>query len=224
MPSVTQQQATERGRNPLAVERTTQDERGILVDPSPADIEIVERRVEHVIAQLAVQNISDIGSLSDVVVRDLVPELDLNSGADNGWTNENEWDQTGLTPDALNETYSLEHDDRAEDKVIAIFALSNVATSPSTTEVQFNNAQGGVFDILQTQGFLTDEEVLGLLNDPIISATSQRDLTIEQYVTSATDKLVFHGKVAEETGTTMGDNPSYFLSGLASRVAGGSGA
>lgn len=215
------EQAQDVGAQPVAVERTDYQDRGVLVAPSPQDIEIMERRVEYILARLAVRNISGVDTLQEVQVRDLIPEEDLNAGADTGWTNENEWDQTTLTANSVQETYALQHQNRAEDKVIAFFAISNVAVSPATTQVRFNDAQGGVFEILQTQGLLTDEEVIGLLNDPIISATSQQDMTIEQYVTATSDKLVFHGKVAEEAGTTMGDNPSLYLSRQAGNIGGG---
>lgn len=215
-----QRQAQQGGGNPIAVERSEWAEHGILTAPSPRDIEIVERRVENVAARLAVQNVSDIDNLSEVAIRDLIPQLDLESGADNSAL-ENRWLQDTLTADALNETYTIDHDARAQDKVIVVFAISNVAASPATTEVRVENNQGGVFEILQVQGLLTDEEVLGLLNDPIISATSNQNFAFEQFVTATSDELVFHGKVAEEAGTEIAENPRNFLSGLAPRSGGG---
>lgn len=220
--SANQRQAQQQGQKSIAVERSAFDERGILVAPSPRDIEIVERRVEFVAAQLAVKNISDITSIDEVVVRDLIPQLDLESGAANSAL-ENQWLQDTLTADALNETYTIDHDARAQDKVLVVFAISNVAASPATTEVRIENNQGGVFEILQVEGLLTDEEVLGLLNDPIISATSTQNYAIEQYVTATSDQLVFHGKVAEEAGTEIADNPQNFLSGQAPKLGGPGG-
>lgn len=217
--STTTRQTRESGESPIAVERTPYAERGILSSPSPRDVSLVERRIEHVISRLAVNNVSDISSLSEVTVRDLVPQLDLQSGADNSAL-ENRWLQDTLTADALNQTYTIDHDQRAQDKVIAIFAVSNVAASPATTEVRVENNQGGVFEILQVEGLLTDEEVIGLLNDPIVSATSNQNYNIEQFVTATSDQLVLHGKVAEEAGTEIADNPGNFLSGRAGSVGG----
>lgn len=214
-------QASELGQDPIAVERSNFDERGILTDPDPRAISVVERRVEHVIAQLAVRK-GFAENLNAVHVRDLIPQLDLQSGGDNSAL-ENAWVQDTLTADQLNETYTIDHGNLAEDKIIAFYAISNVNVSPSTTEVRFNTAQGGVFEILQTEGLLTDDEVIGLLNDPIISQGSEQDYAIEQYVTATSDNLVFHGKVAEERGTEMEPANQNFLSGINLGSSGGAG-
>lgn len=196
---------------------------GILTDPTVADINEIENRVRNAITQLAVSDIQSITGRDQVVVRDLLPDQDLETTSDNGWTDtDNKWETTGFTADQFSDAYGIDSTARAENKIIAIYAISNVAANPVTTEIQFETGSGAPFEQLQVEGMLTDEEVIGLLADPIIYGADQ-DGTIRQYQTGAADEVVYHGVVAEQKGSTFEDIPSRRLSGHGGGGAGPAG-
>lgn len=193
--------------------------RGILTDPTAADIGRVERTTREQLVQEAVQNISDVDGQADVIVRDILPDADLASGADNNWDgNDRQWEQNGMGntgAETANTVYNVDSDNEADDKIIAFYAISNVATSPVTTEIEFVDNTGGVFERLQVEGLLTDDETLGLLADPVVFGASQ-DGDINQYATGADDNVVYHGAVAEPEGQTLNESGRF----LSDKVAG----
>lgn len=195
------------------------NDHGILIDPTPAQINRVEENVRQLLQTLAIRQLEGVDGVDDVDVRDLIPSEDLDSGADNGWTTgTREWTQTTLTADAFNETYTIDADTGlAENKVVALIVVSNNAASPTTTEVRFDTGTGGTFERLQIEGLLTDEEVLGLIADPIVNLPDQVTV-INQYVTGTSDALVLSGAVAEKTSTTL-EPAQRFASDLRRRVA-----
>lgn len=177
--------------------------RGVLVDHTTTDMARMERNVREGLLSLAVSNISDINSRGDAVVRDILPAADLESGSDNNWNgSDNEWTQSSLTTGQFNQTYSLDSDAKADNKIVAFYAISNLDATPATTELQFKTSTGGTFERLQTQGLLVDEETTGMLADPIIYGATQ-DGDVEQYVTETSDAVVLHGAVVEPEGTTL---------------------
>lgn len=177
--------------------------RGVLVDHTTTDMATMERQVREGLLSLAVENISDINSRGDAVVRDVLPDQDLDSGTDNNWNgDDNEWTQDGLATDQFNETYALDSDGRLDGKIIAFYAVSNLDSTPSTTELQFLTNTGGTFERLQVEGLLVDEETTGMLADPVIFGATQ-DGAIEQYVTQTDDQVVLHGAVVEPEGSTL---------------------
>lgn len=187
------------------------NDHGILADPTASDMSRQEKRIRNAVQSLAQRDISEVSSADDVAVRDLVPAEDLESGADNGWDGSaRQWDQSGLTADSVNETYQVDSGAKADSKVVAIFAVSNLAADPSTTELIFESTTGGTFERLQTEGLITDEEVTGLIADPIVLRADQ-DAVISQYSTATSDQLILHGAVAEPTGQTL-EESARFLS------------
>lgn len=197
------------------------NDHGILIDPTPQEIGTMERQVRQLLQQLAINNEDSIDGPQDVDVRDLLPTVDFDSGGDNSAL-ENEWLQDTLTGDQFNETYQIDATagGTAENRYVAIIGLSNLAGSPSTTEVQFTTSNGALFEHLQVEGLLTDEETFGLLADPIITKAGQQT-NIDQYVTATSDRLVFHGAVAEKSGDNLEDGITRFFSDQQRAVNGG---
>lgn len=187
-----------------AGDRNPFNSRGLLADATTADIAQVENRVRRVLIQEAVGNISGINSQGDAVVRDILPALDLESGSANGWNGtNNEWTQAGLSANSWNEVYSVDSDAKADQKIISIFAVSNLTSSPATTEIRFLTGTGGTFERVQSQGLLVDEETTAMLADPLVFKANDNG-SIETWVNNAQDtELVFHGAVSQPESTDL---------------------
>ena len=182
------------------------NERGVRAANTVADIAAGESQAREVAASRAVQTIADISSQSDVHVRQILPTEDLDSGEDNGWDGEERrFIQSGLTEDEVNETYELDSDNQLEEKVVVIFAITNRADDPATTQIEFQSGTGGIFERLQVEGKLTDEQDTLLLADPVVFGATE-DGTVTQYVigdAEVDDEVIFHGVVAEQAGRTL---------------------
>lgn len=186
-------------------------DQGILINPTQAQFNQVERQLRQAVLEIAVNRLPGSHSRGDLRVRDLLPWADLTSGADNGWTTAtHKWEQSGMTPDALNETYTVDtgSGNQAEDKVIGIMAVSNNAGTPGTTALEFED-ETATFLELELDTTFTDEEVLGLLTDPVVYPNE--DGAISQWTEAAADELVLHGAVCEPKSQTYTDG-NYFLS------------
>jgi uncharacterized membrane protein len=183
------------------------NDRGVFVAAQPADINNTELAVRSLVEQLAIENISDVGDDEDVHVRQILPNEDLQSGDDNGYNGTDRvFEQTGLAADTVNETYEVDSDLKADDKVVAIFGVTNVAADPKTTELVFESGTGGIIERQNIQGLLTDPEDTLLFTDPLVFGATQ-DGVINQYTESAGDDgVVFHGVVAEPTGKTISES------------------
>lgn len=183
------------------------NDRGVFVAAQPADINNAERAARQLVEQIAVQNISDISTAEDAHVRQILPNEDLESGADNGYNGTDRvFEQTGLSADTVNEVYEVDSDLKADDKVVAIFAITNVSADPKTTELVFESGTGGIIERQNIQGLLTDPEDTLLFADPLVLGATQ-DGVINQYAESAGDDgVVYHGVVAEPTGKTISES------------------
>lgn len=183
------------------------NDRGVFVAAQPADINNAERAARQLVEQLAVQNISDISTAEDAHVRQILPNEDLESGADNGYNGTDRvFEQTGLSADTVNEVYEIDSNLKADDKVVAIFAITNVSADPKTTELVFESGTGGIIERQNIQGLLTDPEDTLLFADPLVLGATQ-DGVINQYAESAGDDgVVYHGVVAEPTGNTISES------------------
>lgn len=183
------------------------NDRGVFVAAQPADINNAERAARQLVEQIAVQNISDISTAEDAHVRQILPNEDLESGDDNGYNGTDRvFEQTGLAGDTVNEVYEIDSDLKADDKVVAIFAVTNVSADPKTTELVFESGTGGIIERQNIQGLLTDPEDTLLFADPLVLGATQ-DGVINQYAESAGDDgVVYHGVVAEPTGKTISES------------------
>lgn len=183
--------------------------RGVLVNPPKEVVNEFEIRARQAVQKKAVETISDIGQPANAHVRQLLPEEDLETTDDNDWSDDDrQWEQTGLTADEMNNTYSFDADDRKRNKVVAIFAVTNISGSPSTTQIQFETGNGAIIERANVEGLLTDPEDTLLFADPLIYSADENG-EIQQYVTDTEDNVVLHGVVAEKAGRTLEESDRF---------------
>lgn len=182
---------------------------GLLTEADRTDIIQAEEDLVAEVQNRAKAQIEGVNTNADVHVRDILPseDLDNDQGSNvNTWTNTNrEWIQSGLSADTLNQVYEIDASNRADEKVIGIFALSSTAADPITTEIDFEDGTGSRFERLMFQENQTfTEGDLALLRNPIVF-NEGKDAIIYQWTNdSGSDQVIYHGAVAEKAGTTLG--------------------
>jgi len=196
---------------------------GILTQLTPKQRQTVEMELRREVGQRAMDSKSiEVNSPQGLVVRDILPAIDLDSGAENGWTDAtgttlNEWTQdwnSSGTADAWNEAYVIDSNSNAESKVVGFVALNEQSPSPEAAQVRFNSGSSGnqgVRDIAQLESLHSDDESTGYLTDAVIYGADQGG-TIDVWLKdSASDgqALVIAGAVAEpvEENLTQPSNP-----------------
>lgn len=186
--------------------------RGLLTAQTPQDLAAFESAVRKTVEQMALSGIADVETVQDVHTRNILPSEDLESGADNGWNGDDrEFVQDGLSADQMNEVYDLNSNGRLDEKVLGIFGVTSLAANPVTTQIQFESGTGGIFERLQVEGVYTEENVTGILANPVIFGATQ-DGVISQWAKAAgDDQLVYHAVIAETEGETLEDS-NRFLS------------
>ena len=200
-----------------ATNQAAENNRGVRVAASIGDLAAVEQLVRSRLETAAV-NSSDVdGSTPDQIdTRQLLPDEDLESGGDNGWSGDvPEWEQIGLDATSYSEIYEIDSDAKADGKIISVFAVTSAAASPSATEIKFSTGTGGEFERLQIEGYLTDEEDTLLLSDPVVfDATEDGQIEAWNGEDSEQDEeLILHGITAEKVTTTL-EGSERFLSDI----------
>jgi len=198
---------------------SAENNRGVAVAQTDADLAAYERAVRSVLENAAISSSEVDGSNPDQIdVRQLFPGEDLESGADNGWNGDDPaWTQGGLSATSYNTVYNVDSDADADSKIVAIFAVTNAAADPLTTEIRFSSQTGGIFERLQIEGLLTDEDDTLLLKDPVVFGGAESG-DIEQWADAAgDDNVIYHGVVAEKSSETL-ESSQRFLSDLANGV------
>lgn len=183
---------------------------GTITDPSQQQITQRENTAIEDLHRDAVDNISSIGSQDDVHVRDLLPELDLESGGDNGWNGTNrEWLQSGLTADQLNEVYTVDSDAKAQNEIVRIYGVVNVAPEPLTTQVEFQNNTGSPIERAHVQTFEVSDISDVVLFERDIQFGADQNGSIHQWVNGAGDDVtIYLGKVAQQADTDIAERGS----------------
>jgi hypothetical protein len=182
-----------------------QNDRGVFAAATTADIQSAEVNARRTLEQEAVASTGiDADTAAGVTVRQLLPSLDLETGGDNGWSGDTrEFVQTGLGADSDNEVYEVDSDAKADQKMIAIFAVTNRSADPKTTQILFETTTGGRFEQANVEGLFTDPEDTVLFSDPIVFNATQSGL-IKQYATEAgDDQVIYHGVVAEAEAESL---------------------
>lgn len=149
----------------------------------------------------------------DLVVRNILPALDLEPGGDNGWGGDKqEWAQH-WTPDAnlgrFNEAYEIDSDGRAEGKIFAFYGVSfsplkAVAewarfTAPDSESVYAER----IFDVGR---FPSPEYTRMMFTTPVVFGPNESG-TIEHHLgDTGLERVEYHGWVAEPVGVTY-ENP-----------------
>lgn len=150
---------------------------------------------------------------NQVVVRDILPANDLNSGGENGWngTDENwvqDWSSDGAGTDAYAESYEIDSNNNAEGKIVAFHKI-NIPSGESadTRQVRFGVGKGGNQGTkawVNIEEAEQDSEGAGVFSQAVIYGPTQNG-NIEQYIKNTTDgnRLQFLGFVAEPIGETL---------------------
>lgn len=175
-----------------------------LVDPSTQDVANAQQQATNAAQNLA-DTITGVKNAQDAYVREILPEVDLASGSDNGWGgNTREWTQTGLSADTNNEVYQIDSNNEDQDKVLVFYGLANVGASPISTEVSFADGTNATFARLNDQVLEISEVSDYVIFDRPVVYGSTEDGYLYQYANSAgDDTLIYMAKVAEPTGNTV---------------------
>lgn len=182
-------------------------QRGLVAAPLGNVLYQQENAVRQVLERMFVQNSEGVKTVDKVHVRNLSPELDLASGADNGSAVDNDtFEQTGLTADQANEVYSIDSDNEADGKIIAFVAVRFPEPNPSTKNIEFKSKTGGIFERLITGAIPATEGVIGLLKRPIIYGLADGGSIRMQPSEAGDEFAVLHGLVAEQRGEELADS------------------
>lgn len=175
-----------------------------IVAPTENQVAQAQREAISQAEQLA-GTITGIGSQQEALVREILPDADLASGAQNGWTaTDREWIQSGLTADNVEEVYSVDSNNEAQDKVLVFYGLANPASTVITTEVIFQDGTGATFARFNVESLDLVEISDIILFDELIVYGSTEDGTINQWLDAAgADQMIYLAKVAEPLGQTL---------------------
>lgn len=182
-----------------------ENDRGVFAAATTADIQSAEVRARQILEERAVDSSGvEASDPDEVTVRQLLPSLDLESGEDNGWDGDTrEFVQTGLSEGEDNLVYEVDSDAKADQKMIAIFAVTNRSADPKTTQILFETTTGGRFEQANVEGLFTDPEDTVLFADPIVFGATQSGL-INQYASAdGDDQVIYHGVVAEAEAESL---------------------
>lgn len=156
------------------------------------------------------------GEISNPIVRDVIPEIDLDTGADTSWDGEAAgWD---VSPDTdgpgTYEVFEVDSDTgKAERRVTTFYGFEAVEGAEYVEQINFLGSDGQVFERAKVTGLDetgdTAVDRQKTLRSPI-SFDVQDNGTIELVVnedyteTDDTIKLKFLGVTAEKTGRRVG--------------------
>lgn len=176
-----------------------------------ADVIERETAAEDAVRDAAVALVSEV-TAGNVIVRDLIPRLDLNSGTDNGWTAvitvDPRWLQSGLTlAGNPNNVYQIDPDNSAKNKAIAFYGITTVKSQPKTTRIKFMKgpeASGmGVKDYIDLEASYNEEQITCLLKDVVLYRPEEIGHIQQIVYADADENIVLLGKVAEKAGDTI---------------------
>jgi len=175
-----------------------------LIKATTADLRRLEKAAIDKVQSVAVSKVDEINR-ENVRVRDILPAADLQSGADNGWNGtDQKWSQdfSGASAFSWLEAYTVDPNNKMEEKALSIYALKNRNASPITTQLRFrtgtSNNPTGAKDVLQIEKSYLEENTLLALDEPVLFEPGENGL-IEQIVDTAdVDNVLYIGKVAEK--------------------------
>jgi len=179
---------------------------GLMAEATEDDFRSRENEVAQEVQRRVLQQVSGAQSADDVHIRDILPNEDLQAGSANGWNGTNRvWLQSTGAADTLNEMYTINSDNKAEGKVIAFYGVQAQVADPNTTEIQFEDGTGSIFErVMFQEAHNNADQVKALFRNPIIY-NEGKDGVIQQWLDAAADdELILHGVVGEKAGTTLG--------------------
>lgn len=186
---------------------------GVRTGVTQRRLQELERQLRREVAQRKLNQSDDIDNPAGVVARDILPATDLDSGADNNWSDgttsspDHRWVQrlsTGGGGDtSYNEAYVIDNTSLAEDKVIGFLLVRALSTSVETTEIRFRSGTtgtGGVIDRWQVQGLQTEEDAQGIVANAVIFNKTEEGI-IEFFQNVSNDEnWVLEGAVGDKAG------------------------
>lgn len=163
----------------------------------------------------------EVESAENLVVRDILPAQDLNSGEDNGWSDDTEdnpseeWRQdwgTDGTADEYNHAYSIDSGGLNEDKAIGFMGLTVLHSDNTTRQLRFEAGQGGNQGVkreFNIESLETAEESRAMFLQPVLYDAKEHGLVdFYQSEVSDGDRVILHGYVAEAVGETLSEPSS----------------
>lgn len=194
---------------------------GILTDVTTKRWMQRETKLARDVGQLAINSKSiEVDNPNNLVVRDILPADDLNSGANNAWNDTSEantteeWQQdwatgTGTSTDAYNEAYTIDSSSNAEDKIIGFMGLSVLHPNNETHQVRFQMGQSGNQGVkreFNIESLETDRESRAMfLTDVIYDAKEHGTVDFYNEANNDGDRVILHGYVAEAVGETLSE-------------------
>lgn len=161
------------------------------------------------------------GNISNPIVRDILPDTDLNAGAETTWEeDENRWRQDPDTADGTAaesgtfEIYDINSDTgRAEDRTLAVYGFEVIEGGEYVDTILFRGSDGQVFERAKVEGLDesgdTEVDRQKVLRSPI-GFGEQDNATVEFEVSDYTAdedtiRVKLLGVAAEKRGRTLGD-------------------
>lgn len=186
---------------------------GIATNVRPQKWSGRERDVAVSVGQRAIDSKSiEVNSRDNLVVRQLLPAQDLESGTDNNWGGSNEnwiqdWSSGSGSANSYGESYEIDSSNNAEDKVVGFYGITSLSAALDTEQLKFGmgtDGNQGVKREFNIEAMETDEESRALFTTPVVYGANE-DGNIEHYLDAANDgkRVVFHGWVAEPVGETL---------------------
>lgn len=200
---------------------------GLFAHRSASDYKQAEQNLARELEQRAINQIEGVNSPDDMHLRDILPSEDLEPGADqsgDGWVSAVDdhrvWLQGDMSQADLMHAYNINASGRAEGKVIGVYAISAQADDPATTEVEFRDGTGSIYervafqeahhrgtDVVPVQALMRNPVIFNEGHDGEIHQFSDDESTTQAAGNAADfrgDELAYHGFVAEKAGTTLG--------------------
>lgn len=196
-------------------------QRGHNIDPTSTDIGQKEVTARNTLeSRYTSERASEVNGPQDVHVRDLNPGLDFESGSDNtDAVDDSQFIQSGLTS-GDNVVYDIDSDAKMDNKMMVIVALT-IRGTQDLVEVRFRTSPGGVFERVMVQGGYTDEEATVLLQNPIYYGLGDDGSILHEMAAGGDSEVIYHGFVAEKSGSELAKVPSQFITSSSRRGTGG---
>ena len=157
------------------------------------------------------------GSISNPIVRDIIPYLDFESGSDNDWdgdaTGWNFTNSSGTGGSTTYEAYEIDSDTgKADERVTVIYGFEAIDGAAALDAVNFNASDGQTFERAQVEGLDetgdTAVDRQKTLRSPIVFGAQENgtiDLVVnDNYSDADSLELKLLGVTAEKTGRRVG--------------------
>lgn len=180
---------------------------------------------EHAVCEYATRyliqtpDVPSVGGVSDVVIRRILPSEDLEPGGDNDWGSDREWRQDwssgGASAGSFNEAYRIDHNGRAEEKLIVITNIAFLSTTVVTREIEFRESTGDRVAATNVESVEADSESSGFFSPPLFFYPgTQVETSINHWLESSSDaqRVQFGGVVAEPVDKTVSDSSNPHVS------------